>query len=490
MKKLICLLLIAAFVLGLGACAPADSAGTTTATPTDTTAAGIDGRLSVGYGKVQIDPTESVPMRGYGSTEKRMSTGLRSHLYQIAIAITDAEGNTAIVIASDMCSISTATANSVRTGIENQCGVRADNVIISALHQHSTPDMDNNKVGSSGRYRDEIFIPGAIAAAKAALENRAPVTAVQTTSVETERMNFVRHYVMEDGSYAGPNFGNLKLTAVDHATEADQIMQLVKFVRKGQTTAGGEEAKDIILTNYQGHPLMGTTSIDTNIHSDLIGIFRDELEKELDCQAIYFSGASGNMMFTSMISEENKTSDYKDHGKTLAKLAIKAEDTYTDVELSAVKTAKVTYTGKCNHTEDHLLEKARKVWDEYQQNGDVSIFRANGFQSQYHCSLLISHASLPEEKSFHIFGIGLGDIVIVSAPYEMFCDTGMAIKAASPFKNTIVCTIANGANGYLPTEQAWDYYCYERHNSDFVRGTAEEVEAAFTDMIKKLHEQY
>ena len=43
MKKLVCLLLIAAFVLGLGACAPADSADTTAVTPTDTTAAGIDG---------------------------------------------------------------------------------------------------------------------------------------------------------------------------------------------------------------------------------------------------------------------------------------------------------------------------------------------------------------------------------------------------------------------------------------------------------------
>ena len=485
MKKVISFLLSAIMLLGMAACAPA---GTGDDSDTTTTGGDTAGQLMVGFGKAQIDPTESVPLDGYGSTEKRMSTGLKSHVYNIAVAITDAQGNTGIMIAADLCTLKYEIAKEIRDGIEKECGVPADNVIISAIHQHSTTDMGNSKVLSAANYRDDIFIPGAIEAAKLAMENRAPAT-VQTASVETENMNFVRHYIMDDGSYAGPNFGNTSLTFVGHAAEGDQVMQLVKFVREGQTTMDGKEAKNIILVNYQGHPLIGTSGTDTNVHSDVVGVLRDELSEDLDCEVAYFSGASGNMAFSSYIKEENITSDYKDHGKKLAKLAASAEGSYTDVELASVKASKVVYTGECNHTEDHLLEKAQAAWDKFQANGDTSVFAQNGFNSRYHATAIINHAKLPESIDFELFALSFGDIAFIGAPYEMFCDTGMAIKEGSPFKMTIVSTIANGSNSYMPTVTAWDYNCYEKNQCNFVRGTAEKLGDEFIGMLKDLHSQ-
>lgn len=444
------------------------------------------GKLLAGYGKADITPVESVPLRGYGSTEKRMSTGIQSQMFQLALAVTDSKGNSFLVIASDTCGIDAVTANDIRAGIEAACGVPADHIIVSALHHHAAPDLRNDKVPSSGRYREEIYIPGAIAAAKAAMENRAPAT-VQTATVETENMNFVRHYIMEDGSVSGPNFGNREQKAVRHAAEADNRLQLIKFIRKGQTTLDGKAVRDIILTNFQGHLLMATGAKLTLVNSDLVGVYRDELEEKLGCHAIYFSGASGNMMFKSTIAEENRSADYIEHGKTLAAYAIAAESSYAEAVTADVKTVKSTYVGNCNHGEDHMLEKAQRVWAEYLKTDDASVFRRNGFESLYHCSLLIAHSRLPATMDFDILGFAFGDVAIIGAPYEMFCGSGMAIKRASPFKNTVICTIANGYNGYLPTKAAWDYYCYERHNSVFERGTAEKLEAEFIKLLKVLH---
>lgn len=492
MKKILAFILAAVMLLSLCACNPGTGSNDNTGAAGDTTAAGAntDGQLLVGFGKAQIDPTESVPLQGYGSTQERMSNGMVSHMYQIAIAITTPDGTTGIIIASDICTADYQTTLKIREGIEKELGVPKDNVIISAIHQHSACDMGNAQVPSSVRYRDEIFIPGGIEAAKLAMENRAVTTAVQTATVETENMNFVRHYKMEDGSYAGPNFGDNTLTAVEHAGEVDNHMQLVKFVREGQTTMDGKEARDILLTNYQGHPLMGTSGKDLNVHSDLIGVYRDEVEESKNCEVIYISGASGNMMFTSQIKDEKHGNDYKTHGKKLAKLATSKNVEYTDIELTAVKASKMTYTGDCNHDEDHLLEKAEQVWAEYEQTRDSTIFRKNGFESRYHCTLIISHAKLPATKSMDIFAMSFGDLAFVGAPYEMFSEHGMSIKEESPFDMTIVCYIANGSNGYLPTEAAWDFYCYERHNSNFTRGTGSKVAAEFVKMLNGLHEQY
>ena len=482
------MILAAVLVQSLAACAPSSNGGETT-TAADNDAAG---QLLVGYGRADITPMDSVPLQGYGITEQRMSQGFLSKMYAIALAITDAQGETAIVIACDACWFNADTTTEIANKISEQCGVDADKVITAALHQHSAPDMYNNKAPSGITYRKEVFIPGAVAAAKAAMENRAAAT-VQSTKIETENMNFVRHYKMEDGTYAGDNFGNWKLKPVGHSNDGDNDLQLVKFVRQGQKTQDGKDAKDIILTNFQGHPHMGSGATSYSAHSDLVGVYRDTLEEKLDCQVIYFSGAGGDMNMTSRIEEENLTDkDYKRHGKKLADLVIDAQDTFADMEFSAVKGTKVSFYADYNGINDaDLVQKATEAWNYYLETGSEELVKKYGFQSKYEAAAIITADELPEGgNNFDIFALSFGDLAFIAAPYEMFNQSGVAVKEGSPFKMTMIASIANGGEGYLPTAVAWDYGCYEQYSSSYARGTAENLVDAYVGMLKDLHGQY
>jgi hypothetical protein len=50
--------------------------------------------------------------------------------------------------------------------------------------------------------------------------------------------------------------------------------------------------------------------------------------------------------------------------------------------------------------------------------------------------------------------VRLGNIAFASNPFELFLDYGNKLKACSPAEQTFLVQLANGAEGYLPTEKA------------------------------------
>ena len=68
----------------------------------------------------------------------------------------------------------------------------------------------------------------------------------------------------------------------------------------------------------------------------------------------------------------------------------------------------------------------------------------------------------------------------------MFASHGASIKANSPFDTTFVITCCNGGNGYIPTQQAHDYGCYESHTGRFIPGTGEELVKVLGESLTEL----
>ena len=161
--------------------------------------------LSVGFGRADITPTERVPLAGYGNTSRRISTTVLDPLYATCLALTG--GETVLLYHVDLAAARDVYKNRLRPAISKATGVDERCIFLTNTHNHSSPDVTNTAHDTVLRYID-FLEARLIAAAKQALEDRKPVTAMATGSIETQGMNFVRRYVLADGTYAGDNYGH------------------------------------------------------------------------------------------------------------------------------------------------------------------------------------------------------------------------------------------------------------------------------------------
>ena len=70
-------------------------------------------------------------------------------------------------------------------------------------------------------------------------------------------------------------------------------------------------------------------------------------------------------------------------------------------------------------------------------------------------------ADAPDEVSARLQAFRVGDLGVAAIPFEVFAETGLEIKARSPFKPTFTMELANGVYGYLPTPRHFELGGYE-----------------------------
>ena len=111
----------------------------------------------------------------------------------------------------------------IRQLISEETGVPENNIQVSATHTHSGPTIGGT-LPLTVAWKP-TYVNALVTSAKNAIADLAPAT-LYGAKVQTEGMAFVRHYKMEDGSYAGSNFGDFSKKIVDHATVADACAEL------------------------------------------------------------------------------------------------------------------------------------------------------------------------------------------------------------------------------------------------------------------------
>lgn len=480
MKKITALLLVLAMMLAIVGCSgdgTYNAEGETTGTEQGATL----NTFSVGFGRADITPDYSVPLAGYGNTSQRMSQGFYDLQYTTCTAFTDADGETVLLFHNDSIRTSDNIVNNCRPAISEATGVPEDHIMISATHNHSSPDSTSSEP-SIAQWISDLTVAMTDAAVEAMSDRKPAQMYIASTTVEG--VGFTRHYIMDDGSYCGDNFEGTGTTIVGHANEADRTLQLVKFVREG--------GKDIVLANFQSHPHAGGGSKNYNMTSDIVGAFRDMMEEETDCLFTYFTGASGNVNAKSRIAEEMGASDYIGLGQILAKAAMEAASTYTQVQTGKVQIISTSYEATVNHTEDDKIDAAKTIQALWTETNDLSRCTKEGAQygikSPYHANAIVTRFSMGKTYTMdEINAFSIGDVAFITAPYEMFHQSGSYIRENSPYSMTFIVTCANGHNSYMPTLDAYEYYSYECCLCRFEPGTAEILADKYVELLNTLH---
>ncbi len=428
MKRVVVLLLCAVMVLGVFA-----GCGDQTKAPA---------AFSVGYGKADITYDKgSVNMTGMGDDDTRFTNGVLDKIYATCVACTDTKGNTVLMFGVDLLNTYGELFADIRQTISNETGIPFDNIMFGASHTHSGPTQkgDTPAIQESNALIKERCIQ----AAKDAIADMAPAK-MYTTFARPEGLNFVRHYVLADGSYLGKRTGHVaKTDLIGHPHKADNLLQLVKFAREG-------DKKDVIMINWQAH-YHGASNVNYNgISADYPGALRAELEAQLDCLSSFYLGGSGNLTSTSQIPSENTSKDYKEHGKRLAAYAVEAAANF----------------------------KEAKTGDIFVASAPLS-YKNNGVET--------------EGPVLNV--IGFGEFGIAWAPFEIFDTNARNVREASPFKYTFYASCANAGTGnmYLPDAAGFTYPTYEALGGGetdnpkytrFPQGTGELVQDQLIDLLK------
>lgn len=198
----------------------------------ETPAAGF----SIGYGQEDISPTGSVSLTGFGDAAERYSTHVTEKLYATAIAMQDAEGDTVVVVAYDLINCAENWSTPLRQELSKQTGLPVTNIMLHTSHTHSAPD-----IAKMPAYQMEVR-EKTITAVKAAIADISPATVSGNYTRVEEKLNCVRHYLLNDGTYMGEGVGTFKSQVIGHTRMPDNLLQTIRFTREGK--------KDIVMMNW------------------------------------------------------------------------------------------------------------------------------------------------------------------------------------------------------------------------------------------------
>ena len=468
MKKMICLFLAILMTLSLCACG-GSNAGTQEEKP----------QLEIGYGKVNITPSYSVGLAASGDEKQRRSTGMVSYLFATCVAVKYGE-ETYLLYTVDTIGISETMGDMLRVEILNEFpDLKLENIYFGATHTHSAPATGWSDESPEGKYRKE-FIAYMPQAAKLALKDLAPAT-LEACKFDLEGMNFVRHYLMNDGTYAGSNFGSTASGYKEHTYDVNHEMILVNFKREGKD--------NVMLVNWAAHPANPYDAAigNLNISADHPGWCRDKLEQLTGAKVAYFNGASGDVVMRSSVESLKHGMNAKQYGEKLAEMAFEHINEMKPLEVDTVKATQYKAIVNVEHELEHLIPQCLEIKavrsDRAQKDKADKMARDIGLSSAYHANAIISRSSMgaTEQRTLNVFRIG--PVSFTTGTYEMASEHAGELKAASPYEFTFqIC----GNTKYIPREEAIDYQSYEGTIRPYTRETGDVLVAKYVEMLESI----
>ena len=430
------------------------------------------GDLTAGAAQVDITPPRGCPMAGYYSV--RGAEGTHDPLHAKALVL-EKDGVKVALVALDLISTTRGLVEDARALIEKETGIPGRNVMISATHSHTGPVLwgrtqrDEVLGGSSQIARDYIKdLPAKIAeAVKKADAARKPARASFATGRE-DGLAFNRRFHMVDGS-VGWNPGKKNPRIVRPAGPTDSSVPVVLF-----ETLDKSPRPIALYVNFSMHldtvgGLYYSADYPYTLSKSLAAALGD------DVITVFSVGTCGDTNHINVASDKSQ----KGHGEAArigTRLAAEVLRTIERVKPAAdgslrASSAMIDLTPAPVTPED--VAAAKRIIADVQAGTKP----APKFLDQVQAFKAVDVAArLGKPIAVEVQVISLGDdLAWVSLPGEIFVELGLQIKRGSPFKQTMIAELANGAIGYIPNRVAYPQGNYEVVSSRVAEGSGEKL---------------
>ena len=452
--------------------------------------------LRAGAARVEITPPLGLPT-GW-SARSCLADGAREPLIAQALVVSDG-ARTAAIVTTDLLMVTSELTESVRRRVEQRTDIAPQSVSLHASHNHSAPHRaigrsdgtDEALPGNEQFHAYAELLPDAIAGAVYAARCRLQPACIGAAVGVAPGMNTNR---------------------ISPEQASDDSVSVVRI----DSTNGAPIA---VLVHFTAHPTIvgGSSTLWDAEYPAPLRLAVEDAAPGVEC--LFLQGCAGDVApwdwwFGNDRARRHSYAARDAFGTALAEVALDAYsriETSSDFEVFVASGAVQLQRRRHPYALEEIdallgeLGAHQETWPEVWPDTVHVTTSAQQFPAVYQEGALETYRDLIVRRdvpvSAEVLVIRIGELAIVTNPFELFGQCGADLCRASPFGVTITAGYANGYGGYLPPSsdldlvdgipltEILDQDRYRRlfgiTNSEVERGGAEQLIALSGELLQK-----
>jgi hypothetical protein len=438
-----------------------------------------DKELLAGAAVAVITPNLGVSV--CGSMQDRRAEHLHDDLTARALVLDNGTTRIALVLL-DLIAARKEWLGEIKHQVAGFTKIPMGNILISCTHTHSAiSPVDVFQSNTDTNYL-KWAAPRVADCVRTAVQRLAPARIGWAVGRE-ERVTFNRRFFMAEGTKIVNPFGEAEKVRMNPGEENKAIVRpagptdpdvAVLAVHKKRDPEGQPLA---LYASYSLHYVGRNPG--TDVSADYFGVVADMLYDKLGAPRRDprqpFVGMLANACFGDINNIDvrhrlNQPYSYHQIFSVADTVSTAIAETYRRIQFRdhvPLAAADRTVELSVRRPTEKQVQTAREILQRAQQGPLRTL-------EEIYARETVQLAEWPATFRTPVQAFRIGDLGLCALPGEPFCQTGLNIKAKSPFKTTMMVGMANDYAGYLPTEEAHALGGYEtwRAKSSFLETKA------------------
>jgi len=424
-----------------------------------------------------------------GSMSDRVATSINDELYVRSFVLDDGATTLAIALV-DACMVEREYVDAGKARASEATGIPMENMLVAATHSHSAGTCAHI-FQSDADPEYTTFVSRRIGdGITAAWQNRVPARiGWGSGSVPDEVFN--RRWHLKEGAMSENPFGrNDDKVRMNPPRASDDLIKPAGPIDPEVAILALEtvEGKPLgLLANYSLHYVGGVPGVS----GDYFAVFANRIAELLKARDTFVAsmsnGTSGdinNINFAVPAEERGSGEQMILVGNKVAAEVLRAYSYIAFQDWVPLAAAQKEITVGIRKPTPEEVEEARALLAAAKsENRELRGLR------EIYANCTVDLAEYPDTDDLILQALQIGDLGIAAIPCEVFVEIGLAIKDQTPFKQSFTIELANGYNGYLPTEAQHALGGYEtwRAKSSRLEVTAANViQQTVIDLLNEL----
>lgn len=401
--------------------------------------------LYCGVSELDITPPLGSSMPGY--FHDRRSTGIIDRLFVKALVM-EADGERTALAVLDTILVTADLVKRIRERVGQFTDLLPSQVMVSATHTHTGPPVATTTFMEADENYLSWLATKSADAIILAYRNRQEARIGVGIGYEGD-IAFNRRYFMKDGTVrTNPGIGNLDVDRP--AGPIDPQVSVVRIDDSNGRPLG-------VISSYALHT---DTVKGTKYCADYPGELSTVLKRALgeEVVSIFMMGTSGDINHNNVlgIRKEDFVGDplqYLKFGRILGGEVLKVREKIKTSAEAPIRSLNALVSLQYRQPTEEQVREAKAAMVQ---------LPVGHVERAFAQELLKANECGPGTTDAEIQVIRIGDTALVGMPGELFVELGLALKAESPFGQTLINTLCNGIPGtYICTRQAYEQGGYE-----------------------------